>query len=83
MKHSLTYQHSLVQAMRDWFPGQFFARWPVAKNVLWTAQRVFWLGLLMTWSSEQTLGERFHSVRRWLKTLVAALAFGHLLSGLV
>jgi hypothetical protein len=70
MKHSLTYQHSLLQAMRDWFPGQFFARWPVAKNVLWTAQRVFWLGLLMTWSSEQTLGERFHSVRRWLKTLL-------------
>lgn len=70
MNRTLCYQQRLLQAMREWLPGQFFAQWPVARRVCWTAQRVCWLGLVMVWSSEQTLGERFAGVRRFFKTLL-------------
>src|SRR5271170_5269656 len=70
VKRSSSYQDSLLRAIRQWLPGQFFSRWPVGRRLCWTAQRVFWMSLLMAWSVEQTLGERFDAVRGFLKTVL-------------
>ena len=76
MKRCSSYQQRLLQAMRELLPGQFFSRWPVLGSVCWTAQRVFWISILMAWSVEQTLKERFDAVRRCLKALLPHWCLG-------
>jgi hypothetical protein len=42
------------------FPaGVLFSHLPVRGNVLWTPQRLAWMGLLMSWDEGQTLGVRW------------------------
>ena len=48
-----------MEAIRRWLPCPFFARWPLRRGLLWTPQRLVWVALLMAWSAEQTLAERF------------------------
>src|SRR3954467_5003998 len=76
MRRTSCYQDSLLQAMREWLPGQFFSRWPVRRSGCWTAQRVFWMGLLMAWSGEQTLGERFDGGRGFLTSALPHWCLG-------
>jgi hypothetical protein len=58
---------SLVEAVTRCFPAAFFARWRRRRGLLWTPQRLFWMALLMAFSAEQTLGERFEAIRDWLR----------------
>jgi len=81
VKRSSSYQDSLLRAMRQWLPGQFFSHWPVLRRVCWTAHRVFWTSILMAWSVEQTLGERFDAVRRFLKTVLPHWCLGRSYQG--
>ena len=59
MRAPSSYSHPLVEAIRRWLPCQCFARWPLRRGLLWTPQRIVWVALLMAWSAEQTLAERF------------------------
>lgn len=67
MKRSPSYRDDLAEAIRRHLPWQFFGRWPLAKGLTWTPQRLVWMALLMTWSAEQTLADRFDAVRDFLK----------------
>lgn len=61
-KQKIAYGESLVNAIRKWFPCQFFSRWKQRRGLLWTPQRIFWMAILMMWSAEQTLQDRFEAV---------------------
>ena len=63
------YPHPLVEAIRRWLPCQFFARWPLRRGLLRAPQRIVWGALLMAWSAEQTLAERFAAALELLAVL--------------
>jgi Transposase DDE domain len=74
---------ALVEAVRLCIPAQFFARWLLRRGLLWTPQRLFWMALLMAWSAEQTLAERFEAARDWLGTCFPGWRLGASYSGWV
>ena len=76
MKPKASSRQDLVAAIRQWLPTQFFAQWPLRRGLLWTPQRLVWLALLMAWSSEQTLGERFEAACDLLGSLFPGWKLG-------
>lgn len=64
-----SYPHGLKEAIQKHVPPQFFSQWKLASNITWTVQRIFWMGVLMSWSAEQTLKARFEAVGAVLKKL--------------
>jgi hypothetical protein len=74
---------ALVEAVRLRLPAPFFARWALRRGLLWTPQRLLWVALLMAWSAEQTLAERFDGARDWLSTLFPDWRLGGSYSGWV
>jgi hypothetical protein len=69
MRAPSSYPYPLGEAIRRWLPGQFFGRWPLRRGLLWTPQRLVWVALLMAWSAEQTLAERFAAALELLAVL--------------
>jgi hypothetical protein len=63
------YRSPLRQAIQVWLPAAFFARWPLRRGLFWTPQRLVWVALLMAWSAEQTLAERFEAAGEQLAAL--------------
>lgn len=76
-----SYRDSLVNAIRLWFPWQFFAQWALLGGIRWTPQRLFWMGMLMAWSAEKTLAERFETARDLLKELFPKWSLGKTFTG--
>lgn len=76
-----SYRDDLQAAIAQWFPAAFFSRWSPRAGLLWTPQRLFWMVVLMAWSAEQTLGERFAAVRDLLAQLRPRWALGSSYSG--
>jgi Transposase DDE domain len=76
-----SYPHGLKEAIGKWFPGQFFSRWAVTAGAKWSPQRVFWLAILMVWSSEQTLQARFAEVRDMVRALFPKWSLGKSFTG--
>ena len=72
MKRTSCYRDDLVAAIRKYLPWQFFSQWRLTKGLSWTPQRIVWLALLMCYSAEQTLADRFDAVSD-----VLAAAFPH------
>ncbi len=72
----VSYRDSLVQAIRVWFPWQFFAQWSLLAGLKWTPQRLYWMAILMAWSAEQTLTDRFGAVRTLLKEMFPKWSLG-------
>jgi hypothetical protein len=81
MERPSCYRSGLIDAIRIHFPWQFFARWKLPCGLRWTPQRLFWMALLMTWSPEQTLGERFTAVRELLRALFPRWRLGTTYTG--
>jgi hypothetical protein len=69
MRAPSSYRPPLGEAIRRWLPCQFFARWSLRRGLLWTPQRLVWVALLMAWSAEQTLAERFAAALEVLAAL--------------
>jgi hypothetical protein len=69
MPRPSSYRQSLVAAIRAWLPAAFFAKWPLRHGLLWTPQRLAWVALLMAWSAEQTLADRFGAAADLLAAL--------------
>lgn len=80
-KTKASYRHGLKDAIRKWLPAQFFSQW--SKKAKWTAQRTFWMAILMTWSVEQTLATRFEATRDVLRRLFPKWRLGKNLHRLV
>ena len=54
--------HTLVKAIRKFFPGQFFSHMKTSKRTkLWLPQRIVFFALLMMWDAERPLEARFAS----------------------
>ena len=81
MKPKASYRQDLVAAIRQWLPTQFFAQWPLRRGLRWTPQRLVWLALLMAWSAEQTLGERFEAACDLLGSLFPGWKLGGTYTG--
>ena len=81
MKTVLSRGLALVEAVQLYIPVPFFAQWALRRGLLWTPQRLFWVALLMAWSAEQTLTERFDAARDWLQTLFPRWCLGASYSG--
>lgn len=62
-----SYPNDLIAAIRTWLPAAFFARWAVRRGLCWTPQRLLWLAVLMAWSAEHTLADRFDDAVRLLR----------------
>jgi len=75
------YRHGLKDAIAKWFPGQFFSRWRVTAGAKWSPLRVFWLAILMVWSTEQTLQARFEETRDLVRRLFPKWALGKSYTG--
>jgi hypothetical protein len=67
-RRGVSYRHGLKDAIGKFLPGPFFSRWPVTGSK-WSPLRVFWVALLMVWSAEQTLQERFAETREVVRSL--------------
>ena len=67
MERTPCYRADLVEAIRKYLPAQCFARWRLPRGLTWTPQRIAWMALLMAFSAEQTLAERFEAVRDVLR----------------
>ena len=78
---SVSYRHGLKEAIGNWFPGQFFSHWAVTPGSKWSPQRLFWLAILMVWSAEQTLQERFAASREVLRALFPKWSLGKSYTG--
>jgi hypothetical protein len=62
--------HTLVKAIRRFFPAQFFSHIKVSKRTtLWLPQRIVFFALLMMWDAERSLEARFASTRDLLRSL--------------
>jgi hypothetical protein len=81
MQRSSCYRPGLLDAIQKHFPGQFFAQWKLPRGLRWTPHRLFWMAILMTWSAEQTLGERFTAVGELLHTLFPPWRLGTTYTG--
>jgi hypothetical protein len=57
----------LIDAIQTVFPPQFFGRFSAHGNADWTAQKVFWMSVVMSWQAKATLGEQFAAARDVLK----------------
>ena len=68
-RHQNATRHGLIEAVGKWLPGQFFSRWKVVRGSKWSPHRVLWIAILMMWSAEQTLVERFDDARRTVRGL--------------
>lgn len=75
------YRDRIVDAIRVCFPWQFFAQWQVLAGLTWTPQRLFWMAILMTWSAEQTLADRFEATRDLLKGMFPKWSLGKSYTG--
>lgn len=77
MKAISSQPHTLVKAIRMFFPGQFFSHIKVSKRTkLWFPQRIVLFALLMMWDAERSLEARFESVRDLLRALFPKLGLG-------
>jgi hypothetical protein len=72
---------ALVEAVRLFLPASFFAQWALRRGLLWTPQRLLWLALLLAWSAEPTLAERFQAAHDWLGGLFPRWRLGRSYSG--
>jgi hypothetical protein len=70
----------LIDAIGKLLPGQFFSRWPVVGSK-WSPLRVFWMAILMAWSSEQTLEARFDETRQVVRSLFPKWSLGTTYTG--
>jgi Transposase DDE domain len=59
VKRKSSYHADLPRAIREFLPAQWFSRWRLIQGILWTPQRIVWMALLMCWSAEQALTDRF------------------------
>ena len=70
MKKISSQRHTLVKAIRQFFPSQFFSHIKTSKRATrWLPQRIVLFALLMMWDAERTLGERFSAARDLLRVL--------------
>ena len=80
-KRRTSYREGLIEAIRKWFPWQFFSRWKLRGGLHWTPQRIFWIAILMTWSAEQTLKDRFEAVGETVAALFPHWRMGESYTG--
>jgi hypothetical protein len=69
VKRKSSYRAELPAAIQEFLPAHSFSRWRLVRGILWTPQRIVWLALLMCWSAEQALADRFDDARGVLKSL--------------
>lgn len=70
MKRIASQTHTLVKAIQHFFPSQFFSHLKTSNRAtLWLPQRIVFMGLLMMWDAEKTLGDRFAAARDLLRRL--------------
>lgn len=81
MKRKSSYGSDLTEAIRKYLPGQFFSRWAVSAQMLWTPQRAVTMALLMAWSAEQTLTDRFEAVWALVRRLYPHWLLGRTYTG--
>ncbi len=74
-----TYREQLIEAIREFFPAEWFQRRGSAGhgNDRWTAQRVFWMAILMHLDEAPTLTQRFGHARALLKVLFPRWKLGN------
>jgi len=66
----------MIDAIQGVFPAQFFSRFTAHGNTDWTAQRVFWMSLVMSWQSNTKLTEQFETARDLLKQVFPRWSLG-------
>src|SRR5262245_19464985 len=81
MHRAPSYRQALADAIRQGLPAPFFARWPLRRGPPWTPQRISWVALLMAWSAEQTLADRFEAAGGLLAALFPLWRLGGTYTG--
>jgi hypothetical protein len=76
-----SYRHGLKDAIAKEYPRQFFSRFPVVAGVKWSPLRLFWMAILMVWSTEQTLQASFEATRQVLRSVFPKWALGNSYTG--
>ena len=81
MKRSLSYRRLLGDAIRKVFPAQLFSQWSLRQGLSWTPQRLVWVALLIAWSAEQTLADRFEAAGELVQLLFPRWRLGTTFTG--
>lgn len=63
----VSYRRELIDAIQTVFPPQFFSRFSAHGNAEWTAQKVFWMSIVMSWQAKAPVHEQFEYARDVLK----------------
>jgi len=71
----------LIDAIEAIFPPQWFSQFPSHGNAKWTAQKVFWMSIVMGWQPKATLEERFEFARDVLRQAFPRWSLGKGVSG--
>jgi Transposase DDE domain len=77
----VSYRQELVEAISICFPPQWFSLFPSHGNSDWTAQKVFWVSLAMSWQPKLSLTARFQYAREVLREVFGRWKLGTSLSG--
>jgi hypothetical protein len=71
----------LIESIEEVFPPQWFSRFSSAGNAPWTAQKVFWVSIVMSWQPDAALGAQFAFAGDVLREVFPRWKLGRSLSG--
>lgn len=77
----VSYREELVEAISSLFPPQWFSQFSAHGNAEWTAQKIFWVSVLMSWQPQVTLGEQFRFAVELLQKIHPRWTLATALSG--
>lgn len=77
----VSYRRELIEAIQTVFTPSFFRRFSTHGNCVWTAQKLFWVSVIMSWQAKATLQEQFESACEMLKGVFPRWKIPQSLSG--
>lgn len=67
--HAASYSRESLAAIEELFPPAWFSQFSTHRNEDWTAQKVFWMSIVMSWQPQTTLAEQFDAARDVLRRM--------------
>ena len=77
----VSYRRELIEAISEFVPSQWFSQFSSHGNGNWSAQKVFWVSVVMSWQPRAALRERFQYACDVLREVFPRWKLGSSLSG--
>lgn len=77
----VSYRRELIEAISEIIPLRWFHQFSLHGNSKWSAQKVFWVSVAMSWQPQATLGEQFQWACDLVREVFPRWKLGTSLSG--